>query len=110
MKWPKRLKNRVTIYRKSESYPLYRVAWTVNGKRQMKVYPTYSAAKSAADTLVSQLGKGSQVPTLTPGQANDALTALARLRRFYRGPPDRLTGHGLRERGGLYRTPLQFGV
>jgi len=83
VKWPKRLKNRVTIYRKSESYPLYRVAWTVNGKRQMKAHPTYSAAKSAADTLVSQLGKGSQVPTLTPGQANDALVAFERLRRFY---------------------------
>lgn len=91
--WPKRIRDRnkvvlATIYRKSRHYPLYRVCWHANGRRMMKGYPTYSAAKRAADDLVKDLAKGSQTPNLTPGQASDALAALDRLQRFYQS-----TGH-----------------
>jgi hypothetical protein len=42
VKFPKRIKHRgkvlATIYGKSKSYALYRVAWTVAGKRVMKAF------------------------------------------------------------------------
>lgn len=74
--YPKRIKHRghvlATIYRPSRSYPLYRVSWTVAGKRQMKSFPRYGEAKRFADKTVSDLAKGSKVPALTSGQAADA--------------------------------------
>jgi integrase len=95
MKWPKRLPNArkplATIYRKSKAYPLYRLYWRVNGKRQTKSFPTYSEAKDAGDTLVKDLAKGSQVTALTPKQAVDALAALDRLQRFYQSGGPKLT-------------------
>ncbi len=57
----------------------------------MKAYATYSEAKTAADKLVEELAKGSQVPMLTPGEANDALTALGRLQRFFEETGRRVT-------------------
>ena len=87
MKFPKHIKRRrkvlATIYGKSKSYPLYRVSWTVAGKRMMKAFPRYGEAKRHADELVKELAKGSQVTALTPGQASDALAALQRLQRYY---------------------------
>ncbi|MFZ4817865.1 MAG: hypothetical protein ACOYLU_04375, partial [Limisphaerales bacterium] len=52
----------------------------------MKSLPTYNGAGGAlafAEGLVADLGKGSQVTALSPGQANDALAALERLQSFY---------------------------
>ena len=87
VKFPKHIKFRgmdlATIYRPSKSYPNYRVAWTVAGKRMMKGFHRYGEAKSHADQLVKDLAKGSQVTALTPGQAGDALAALDRLQRLY---------------------------
>lgn len=96
VKWPKRLADRhkvirATIYRKSKHYALYRLCWRANGRRMMKSFPTYSAAKTAGDKLVEDLAKGSQVPNLTPGQASDALAAFDRLQRFYQSTGTRLT-------------------
>lgn len=88
VKYPYHLKHRgkvlATIYKPGKAYPLYRVAWRAAGKRQMKSFPSYSAAKAHADGIKKELAKGSQVPLLTAGQANDALTALERLARFFR--------------------------
>jgi integrase len=95
VKFPKHIKHRgrtwATIYAKSKHYPLYRVAWTVAGKRMMKAFPRYGEAKRHADQLVKELAKGSQIPNLTAGQASDALAAFDRLQRFYQSTGSRLT-------------------
>ncbi len=89
VKFPKRIKYRgqtlAVIYRPAKNYPLYRVAWTVAQKRQMKGFARYGEAKRHADELVKDLAKGSAVSRLTPGQATDALLGLERLREFYKG-------------------------
>src|ERR1017187_8901195 len=89
-KWPKRVKHRnkvlARIYRPCAGRGSYRVAWTALGKRMMKSFPTYSGTGGAleyAEELVKDLAKGSQVSTLTPGQARDALIAFERLHDFY---------------------------
>ena len=100
MKFPKIIRNKktkveVTIYGKSKGgerkpdgtrtqpYPFYRLCWRVAGQRRMKSFGTYSEAKKAAEEMVRDLGSGSQVTALTPGQANDARAALERLQGFY---------------------------
>jgi integrase len=100
VRFPKIIQNRktkvaVTIYGKSKGgerkpdgtvtqpYPFYRICWRVAGQRRMKSFGTYSEAKKAAEDLVRDLGSGSQVTALTPGQANDARAALERLQGFY---------------------------
>lgn len=87
VKFPKRIKYRgrvlATIYGKSKSYPLYRVAWNAAGKRMMKAFPRYGEAKRHADGKVKELAKGSQAAALTAGQARDALAGFDRLQAFY---------------------------
>ena len=89
MKYPVLLRARkngpvlAKIYKPAPAYPRYRLAWTVGGKRMMKAFPTYSAAKRHGDGMLGDLAKGSQVTLLTPAQANDALAALERLQSFY---------------------------
>ena len=99
MKFPKRIKHRgkvlATIYGKSKSYPGYRVAWSVAGRRLMKRFPRYGEAKRHADKLVEDLAKGSQVTALTAGQANDALAAFERLQDFFQRTGRRLTLRGV---------------
>jgi hypothetical protein len=52
MRFPKRIRHRgqvlATIYAKSKSYPAYRLAWRVAGKRRMERFQTYSEAKRRA--------------------------------------------------------------
>jgi hypothetical protein len=65
----------------------------------MKSFPAYggqSGAKEYAEGLVKELAKGSQVSTLTPGQANDALAAMECLQSFYQS-----TGHKVSLRAGI---------
>ncbi|MEO5803870.1 MAG: tyrosine-type recombinase/integrase [Verrucomicrobiota bacterium] len=91
MKFPKVIKHRkaeVTIYGKKKSYPFYRLAYRVNGKRRMKHFATYGEAKTAADKKVRELSEGSQVAALTAGQARDALAAFDRLNEYHQK-----TGH-----------------
>ena len=87
MRFPKQLKHRgrtlARIYGKSETYPMYRVAWNIGGRRLMKAFPNYSEAKRHGDKLVKDLASGSQATALTAGQASDALAALERLESFY---------------------------
>ena len=72
MKYPVLLRPRkngpvlARIYRPAKAYPLYRLAWSVGGKRMMKAFPTYSAAKCHGEELVPDLAKGSQSTLLTP--------------------------------------------
>jgi hypothetical protein len=51
--FPKHIKRRgkvlATIYRKSKTYPLYRVSWTVAGKRMMKAFATDSGKGGALE-------------------------------------------------------------
>jgi len=86
VRFPKRIKHRgrtyATIY-KPKGYPLYRLAWTVAGKRVMKSFPRYGDARKHADELVKELATGSQVTALTPVQASDALAAIDRLQSFH---------------------------
>ncbi len=95
VRFPKRIKHRgrvlATIYGRSKSYPLYRVSWSVAGKRLMKAFNRYGEAKRHADKLVKDLAKGSQVTALTPGQAGDALAALERLQGFYQATGKRVS-------------------
>src|SRR5437773_4242504 len=53
VKFPKRIKHRgrvfATIYGRSKSYPSYRVAWAVTGRRMMKAFLRYGEAKRHAD-------------------------------------------------------------
>ena len=100
MRFPKFIQNKktkveVAIYGKSKGgerkkdgsatqpYPFYRFCWRVAGQRRMQSFRTYSAAKKAAENLVRDLGSGSQVTALTPGQASDARAALERLQGLY---------------------------
>lgn len=90
MKFPKRVKHRgrvlAMIYGKSESYSLYRVAWSVNGKRRMKAFERFGGddgANQYAEKLVKDLARGSQTTALTSAQAIDALAAIERLQSFY---------------------------
>src|SRR5205814_1896412 len=83
-RFPKRVKYRgrvlATIYGKSKSYPLYRVAWTASGRRTMQAFRTYSEAKRHADAKKTELAQGSAAAALTGRQARDALAAFERLR------------------------------
>jgi len=71
VRFPKRVKYRgrvlVTIYGKSKSYPLYRVAWTASGRRMMQAFRTYSEAKRHADAKKTELAQGSAAAALTAG-------------------------------------------
>lgn len=63
MKFPKVIKHRkaeVTIYGKSRSYPFYRLAYGVNGQRQMKSFATFGEANVEAGKKVRELSGGSQ--------------------------------------------------
>lgn len=86
MKFPRRIKYRgravAVIYGKTKSYPLYRVAWQVNGKRRIKAFDRFGGADGAnqyAETVMKDLAKGSQATALTSVQGTDAIAALERL-------------------------------
>ena len=98
MKFPNRVKHRgralAVIYGKSKSYPLYRVSWSVNGKRRMKAFDRFGGddgANQYAETLVKNLAKGSQTTALTSVQAIDALAAIERLQSFYQATGKRIS-------------------
>ena len=98
MRFPKRFRyrNRVlaTVYHEkgSAQYVVYgRVS--VNGRRRSRLsyFRSYPDAKKAAKALVHDLAKGSQVTSLTPGQANDAIAALERLQVFFQATGKRVS-------------------
>src|SRR5271157_5366428 len=98
LKFPKRLRYRgkgkvlATIYKRPDCYCLYwRVKVDGKPRSQFKDLPTYSAAKGAADKIVTDLAKGSEVANLTAGQASDAIAAFEGLQRFYQSTGRRLS-------------------
>jgi integrase len=88
MRFPKRIRHRgqvlATIYGKSDSYPAYRLAWRVAGKRRMERFQTYSEVKRRADALVKELAQGSQVTALSGKEAAAALSIRDALDAFRR--------------------------
>jgi len=98
VKFPKHYKHRgetlATMYGKSKSYPLYRVSWTVAGRRMMKAFPLYGAANRYAEKMKTELAKDSPATLLTEGQALDALAAMEVLQSFYEATGKRISLHG----------------
>jgi len=84
-------KAEVTIYGKSASYPRYRLAYHVAGKRRLLSFPTYAKAKKEAESLVREIAKGSQTAALSAKQARDAIAALERLQELYESTGRRVT-------------------
>ena len=88
VRFPKRIRHRgqvlATIYGKSASYPAYRLAWRVAGKRRMERFQTYSEVKRRADAIVKELAQGSQVTALTGKEAAAALSIRDALDAFRR--------------------------
>ena len=94
MKFPRTIRHRkgeCKIYGKKPNYPFYRVAWYVNGQRRVKAFANYSAAKTFADDLVTDLSTGSQRTALTPRQAVDALAAFERVQGYFQQTGRRIT-------------------
>ncbi len=87
MKYPVRIKYRghalAVIYGKNRSYPYYRLAYRVNGKRQMRSFHNYGEARKFASTLIRQLAQGSPVAALSAAQARDAIAAMQRLQTLF---------------------------
>lgn len=87
MKYPVKLTYRgkvlAKIYNKKPHYPFYRLAYSVQGKRIMKHFKTYSEAKREGDKTVKDLAKGSQAALLTARQAADALLSFERLQSLF---------------------------
>ncbi len=76
VKFPKIIKHRkaeVTIYGKGKSYPFYRLAYQVAGKRHMKSFPTFAEAKAEADRKVRELSQGNQSLALTAKEVTGTL-------------------------------------
>ncbi len=70
------------IYGKSKGYPFYRLCYYVAGKRHVRSFRTYAAAKKEGDTKAQELHKGSQAAAFTGPQSRDAMAALQRLETF----------------------------
>jgi integrase len=85
VKFPVTIRHRTSkakIYRPAGKFAYYRVACTVAGKRQMKTFANYSAAKAAAERIVRDVANGSQAAAFSASQSRDALAALERLESF----------------------------
>ena len=55
MRFPKNIRHKkveATIYGRSKTYPFYRLAYYVNGKRRMRSFSSYSEAASEANRIV----------------------------------------------------------
>ncbi len=86
VKFPQTIRHRkaeATIYGKSPSYPRYRLAYRVAGRRHLRTFATYGEAKEAAERIVRELANGSQATALSSGQASDALAAFERLQSLF---------------------------
>ncbi len=65
-------------------YQFYRMTVTVAGKRVMRSFATFAAAKAAAKAKLKELAKGNQSAGLSAKEAADALTIRQALDAFYR--------------------------
>jgi integrase len=69
-------RGKATIYGKSKTCRLYRVAGYAKGKRQITYHADYPAALAKAEELAKSINEGSNALALSPAQAEDALLAL----------------------------------
>jgi integrase len=86
VKFPVTIRHRASkakIYRPAGKFRYYRVAYSAAGKRQMRTFADYSAAKAAAERLVREVSSGSQAATLSAAQSRDAIAAFERLQCFF---------------------------
>jgi integrase len=63
IKFPVTVKHRhvkVKIYKKSAKYSYYRIAYKVEGRRVVRNFKTYGAAKQEADRIARQIAKGNE--------------------------------------------------
>ncbi len=75
MNFPEAIRHReaeVTICGKTKSYSFYRLAFRVNGRRQMKSFTSRDDAKAEADKKARALSKGSQSLALTTKEVTAA--------------------------------------
>lgn len=81
-RWPLKVRHRkngpvlARVYSPCEGRESYRVAWPAAGRRQMRSFPRFAGiggARESAENLTAELTQGSQVPFLSPKQAQDAL-------------------------------------
>ena len=87
MTFPVKVKHRkaeVKIYGKTAGYNFYRLCYYAAGKRIVNSFPSYGAAKTAADTKVRELAKGVQSIALTNKEATAALSIRDALDGFRR--------------------------
>jgi integrase len=94
VRFPVRIKHRTaeaTIYAKSANYGYYRVKHYAQGRRHVRSFTTYAAARAAAEKTVRDIASGSAITALTPGQARDALAAFERLDAFYKAKGKRVS-------------------
>jgi len=76
MNFPVIIKHRkmeAAIYAKSPKYPYYRLAYRVAGKRVVRSFQTFKAAKKEAENKVKELSTGNQTAALSAKEAADAL-------------------------------------
>jgi integrase len=87
MKFPVKVRFRkaeAKIYGKTEAYPFYRLAYKAGGKRHVRSFKTYNEARTAADSKVREIDKGSQSIALTTKEATAALSIRDALEAHHR--------------------------
>jgi len=85
MRFPVRVKHRkqeAVIYGKTTAYPFYRVGYRAAGKRFVRSFPTYAAARQEAEAKVRELAEGNQAAALSNREASDALAIRQALEAF----------------------------
>jgi len=87
MKFPVKVtfrKAEAKIYGKSESYPFYRLCYYAAGKRHVRSFSTYSAARAEAEAKVREIADGNQAIGLSAKEATAALSIRDALDAFRR--------------------------
>jgi len=84
-------KQTATIYGKHPGYACYRVSWFAAGRRQLKSFAKYGAAKAWAKRIVRELAAGSAAPALNPKDAREAMVARQALDAHFKSTGRRVT-------------------
>ena len=72
------------IYGKSVSYPFYRLAVRVAGKRAMRSFAIFKEAKAEANTKLREMAQGNPSAGLSAKESADALAIREAVEAFYR--------------------------
>ncbi len=85
MQFPLKLKFRraeATIYGKKKNFPWYRLAYYFHGRRHLRAFKKLSDARKAAKSILRDMAKGSEAPSLSVKDARGAILALEELRNL----------------------------